>query len=197
VGTHPELDWNDLEKLCVDLADGAFMATVQADGRPHVAWVGIGFGDERLWTATYASSQKARNLRHCQDVALHWPERPDRLIFMRAQARLVDDPVERAQRWEEQVLPYDQEQFYGTSDNPELLYVELVPLRASVQGHVRPVPQVPGLLGASIGRGPQAFVTEAETDPGQVRPAVGLDGSHEGTVGELDAELSQFVPCQV
>jgi general stress protein 26 len=134
VGTHPELDWNDLEKLCVDLADGAFMATVQADGRPHVAWVGIGFGDQRMWTATYASSQKAKNLRHRLDVALHWPEHPERLIFARATARLIDDPDERSWCWEQGLLPYDQELFYGTKDNPELLYVQLTPSRVTLHG---------------------------------------------------------------
>ena len=108
------------------------MATVQADGRPHVAWVAIGFGDESLWAATYASSQKARNLRHRQDVALHWPERPDRLIFMRATARLVVDPDEIERLWASELLPYDLAGFFGSVDNPELLFVELKPYRASV-----------------------------------------------------------------
>lgn len=93
-----------------------------------------------LWTATYASSQKAENLRHHRSVALHWPERHDRLIFVRATARLIDDPDERSQRWDEGVLPYDQEQFYGTKDNPELLYIELTPSRATVHGGDPTVP---------------------------------------------------------
>ncbi len=109
------------------------MATVQADGRPHLAWVGIGFADdERLWTATFASSQKAKNLRHNSDVALHWPEQHDRLIFMRAQSRLIDNQAGRRELWSRQVLPYDQEAFFTTPDNPELLFIELTPTRASV-----------------------------------------------------------------
>jgi len=109
------------------------MATTQADGRPHLAWVGIGFAaDERLWTATFAGSQKARNLRDNQQVALHWPEQPDQLIFMRASARLVDDPNEVRQLWADKVLPYDPALFFGSVDNPDLLYVELTPSSASV-----------------------------------------------------------------
>ena len=126
------LSWDELVAACTELGDGVFLATVQADGRPHVAWVGIGFGDGCLWTATYADSQKARNLRHKGDVALHWPERPDRLIFMRATARLVVDRDEIERLWADQVLPYDLAGFFGSVDNPELLFVELIPYRASV-----------------------------------------------------------------
>lgn len=128
------LSWSELRDICTSLGDGAFLGTVQSDGRPHVSWVGVGFGNDSLWTATYAQSQKAKNLRHSEEVALHWPENPDALVFLRASARLVDSAAERAQRWNEGVLPYDQEQFYGSMDNPELLFVELNPYRATVQG---------------------------------------------------------------
>ena len=126
------LSWDELVAACTELGDGAFLATVQADGRPHVSWVGVGFGDECLWTATYASSQKARNLRHTNDVALHWPERPDRLIFMRATARLVVERAEIERLWADQVVSYDLTGFFGSVDNPELLFVQLIPYRASV-----------------------------------------------------------------
>lgn len=135
-----QLSWEQIEAECRALADGAYMATVHADGRPHVAWVGIGFRSQAMWTATYRSSQKARNLRHRRDVALHWPERPDRLIFGRAQARLVDDLDEQRQLWDRDVLPYDQVAYYGSWDNPELLFIELAPTRFSVQGGDPSVP---------------------------------------------------------
>lgn len=134
------LTWKQLEAECRSVADGAFMATVQADGRPHVAWVGIGFGSQTMWTATYRSSQKANNLRHRSDVALHWPERPDRLVFGRARARLVDDVDEQRHLWDHRVLPYDQVAFYGTPENPELLFIELTPTRFSVHGGNPAVP---------------------------------------------------------
>ena len=126
------LDWESVRTECTGVADGAYLATVRSDGHPHVAWVGIGFDADVMWTATYASSQKAKNLRHEPRVALHWPERPDRLIFMRATARLVDDPIECRTLWDRHVLPYDQEQFYVTADNPELLFVELTPVTVSI-----------------------------------------------------------------
>jgi general stress protein 26 len=128
------LDWNTVRTACTSIADGAYLATTRHDGHPHVAWVGIGFdaNAETMWTATYRSSQKAKNLRHDHRVALHWPERPDQLIFMRAVARLVDDADERRSLWDRTVLPYDQEQFYGSADNPELLFVELTPVVVSI-----------------------------------------------------------------
>ena len=129
----PSLTWSELRATCTEASDGAFLATVQEDGRPHLAWVGVGFtGYERLWTATYASSQKAKNLHHERRVALHWPEGADQLIFMRATARLVKDADEVQRVWDDDVLPYDQEAFYGSADNPELLFVELLPTVASV-----------------------------------------------------------------
>ncbi len=127
------LTWSELRSTCTEASDGAFLATVQQDGRPHLAWVGVGFtDDERLWTATYASSQKAKNLRHERRVALHWPESADKLIFMRATARLLTDSGEIQRVWGSDVLPYDQEAFFGSADNPELLFVELSPTLASV-----------------------------------------------------------------
>ena len=36
------MSWDELVAAATELGDGAFLATVQADGRPHVAWVSIG-----------------------------------------------------------------------------------------------------------------------------------------------------------
>lgn len=126
------MDWDKVVAECTDAADGTFMATVGPDGRPHVAWVGIGFATGSLWTATHRSSQKAKNLRAGSEVALHWPEQPTRLIFIRACARLVNDPEESGDLWDRGVLPYDPATFWESKHDPELQFVELTPYRASI-----------------------------------------------------------------
>jgi general stress protein 26 len=129
------MDWDDfVRRARVARSDGAFLATVGTDGRPHVAWVGIGYGDQTLWTATFRSSRKAANLRHQPQVALHWQESADDMIFARAHARLVDDPVEAGRLWASELLPYDQSLFWSSAGDPELQFVELVPERVSIAG---------------------------------------------------------------
>lgn len=129
------MDWDDfVGRARAVRADGAYLATVGADGRPHVAWVGIGYGDQTLWTATFRNSQKVVNLRHQPAVALHWQESPDDLIFARATARLVDDTSEVGRLWVSGLLPYDLHAFWSSPDDPELPFVELVPERVSISG---------------------------------------------------------------
>ena len=101
------LTWTDLVDTVTAAGGGVFLATTGADGRPHVAWVMPGFADERMWLATFASSQKAANLRHCTDVAMTCAATPETNVLIRATARLVTDRAEAAQLWADGVLPYD------------------------------------------------------------------------------------------
>ncbi len=108
-----------------ELGHGAFLATVQADGRPHVAWVSPGWRDGSLWISTFRDSQKGHNLVDGTSVALHWPERPDALMFARGQARVLADRDEIAATWAAGVLPYDPSMFFSGVDDPQLMFVEL------------------------------------------------------------------------
>lgn len=132
------LTWDQATSDCAELGGGAYLATVGADGRPHVAWVSLGYRDERIWFSTFASSQKAHNLRHAPEVALHWPERADRLAFARGTARLVDDRAESDLLWDAGILDYDLADFFGTRDNPDLLFVEITPRRIAFRSLVAP-----------------------------------------------------------
>jgi len=100
------MTWDDFVETCMTLSDGMFIATVHADGRPHLAWVVPGFADGKLWFSTYRSSQKCINLRRGSEAAMHWLQRPDALALCRATARLVDDPAESSRLWESGPLPY-------------------------------------------------------------------------------------------
>ena len=129
------MDWNDVVRRAqAARGDGAFLSTSGSDGRPHVAWVGVGYGDETFWTATFRSSQKAKNLSENPAVALHWQEHREHLVFARARARLVDTAAEARELWDRAVLPYPPEMFWSSSDDPELQFVELVPEKVTIWG---------------------------------------------------------------
>ena len=134
----PPLTWADVVERSRDLGGGAYLATVGADGRPHVAWVALGDRDGSLWFSTFRSSQKGVNLRTTPEVALAWPERADCLMFGRGVPRLVDLGPESDALWDSDVLGYDPTPFFGSKDNPELLFVEVRPTRVSVGSLLAP-----------------------------------------------------------
>ncbi len=113
-------------------ASGVFLATTGADGRPHVAWVMPGWADERMWLATFASSQKAANLRDGSAVAMTCAPTLEANVLIRATARLVTDREEAKRLWADGVLPYDPATFFQGPDDPETLFVELIPTSATV-----------------------------------------------------------------
>ena len=136
--TTAPLTWEEVVAGCREVGDGAYLSTVGADGRPHVAWVSLGYTDEKIWFSTFRSSQKGVNLRTTPEVALAWPESPERLVFGRATQRLVDVGPESDELWDAGILSYDPALFFGTKDNPELLFVELTPTRIAIGSLIAP-----------------------------------------------------------
>ena len=129
------MNWNDVvARARAARGDGAFLATSGRDGRPHLAWVGIGYGAETFWIATFASSQKARNLATNPEVALHWQEHPEHLVFARATARVVSDPAETRELWDRAVMPYPLSTFWSSADDPQLRFAELIPRKVTIWG---------------------------------------------------------------
>lgn len=139
------LTWNDVVAEMKAVSEGGFIATVGDDGRPHLAWVSFGHRDDgTIVLTTFRSSRKGRNLLAAAGgpVAVHLPEGNHPQIFLRAEARLVTDPVEQQALWEAKLLPYDPAMFFGTWDNPEVLFVVLTPTYASVQRALGQAPEV-------------------------------------------------------
>jgi len=126
------LTWAELRDAVQGAGEGVYLATTGQDGRPHVAFVMPGWADGRLWISTFASSQKAANLRHRRDVAMTCPPSPETNLLIRATARLVEDPAETARAWDAGVLPYDPGMFFSGPADPEALFVELVVAAASI-----------------------------------------------------------------
>ena len=118
------ITFEQFHEVADSLGDGVFLATVQSDGRPHVAWVSPGWKGQSLWISTFRSSQKGVNLRQATEAAIHWLERPDAITFARAEVHVADRD-EAGRIWEEGVLGYDPGMFFSSIDDPEVLFVEL------------------------------------------------------------------------
>jgi len=131
------LTWEELADAAEAISWVTHVATVGRDGRPHVAVVAPGLPEEgRLWFATRRQSQKARNLVANGEVAFHWPvttgSGPGEL-FARGVARIHDTDESRHRLWN-RVLPYDMTTFWGSPDNPDLVFVETRLTRAVLVG---------------------------------------------------------------
>lgn len=126
------MTWTELRDVVTAADHGLFLATANASGRPHVAFVAPGWADERLWISTFGNSRKAANLRVRPEVALTCAATPEVNLLIRATARLVDDPAETRQLWDSGVLPYDPSAFFSGPDDPLTQFVELVPSVATI-----------------------------------------------------------------
>lgn len=127
------IGWATLRDTVRATGDGLFLATADADGQPHVAYVSAGWSDDgRLWISSFASSRKVANLRDRPDVALTVDPTPELNLLIRADARLVTDREETRQLWDDGVLPYDPAAFFSGPDDPETQFVELRPRVATI-----------------------------------------------------------------
>lgn len=133
----PPLTWKELADAAEEISWVTYVATVGRDGRPHVAVVAPGLAEEgRIWFATRRGTQKHHNLIGNGETAFHWPvttgSGPGEL-FARGTARLHDTDEARHRLWN-RVVPYDQATFWGTPDNPDLVFVESRVSRVSLTG---------------------------------------------------------------
>ena len=126
------ISWTELRDAVVAGGGGLFLATADASGRPHVAFVSAGWGDERLWTSSFASSRKVANLRQRADAAFTCAPSPEVNLLIRAKARLVTDLDETRQLWNDGVLPYDPSAFFSGPEDPQTQFVEFTPTVATI-----------------------------------------------------------------
>ena len=132
------MDWEDVAAAGAAIGFVTYVGTRDATGARHVAAVSPGFGEDgTLWFATRASSKKARNLWSDPRVAFHWPVTtgtgPGELVA-NGTATIHEGEAERHRLWAAGVLPYDLSGFFGTPDNPDLVFVEVVVERARLLG---------------------------------------------------------------
>jgi general stress protein 26 len=123
------VEWQELAQL-VTSAGVANLATASRTGRPHASVVSPAIEGNVLWFGTWTTSGKAHNLRENPQVALMW--RPQAEIYLRGTAELVTDADEKHRVWGAGLFSYDQEALFLSPDNPDLVYVRVRPLAATV-----------------------------------------------------------------
>ena len=129
------LEWSEVEKAAGTIHWGAFLATADKAGRPHLAFVSPGLVNGLVWVVSDLDTQKVRNVRDNPHVALHWPVDADDTnlqLFVRGQARVRTDPGDKEDLWSRNPVPWSLAGFYSGPADPELVFIEITPTYASL-----------------------------------------------------------------
>ncbi len=131
------MDWSEFVEAATAISWITYLATADSDGLPHVAPVAPGFQEGTIWFVTRRSSKKARNLAVNPEVAFHWPvgggTGPGELAA-RGRATVLGDAGDRARLWTAGVVPYDLSSFFGSPDDPDVVFVSTAVRRARLLG---------------------------------------------------------------
>lgn len=129
--------WEAFVQAAREISWITYIGTADAAGTPHVAVVAPGFTEGRLWFVTRSGSKKCRNLAVNPGAAFHWPvdsgTGPGELACW-GNATLHDSDDERHRLWESGIMPYDLAGFFGSPDNPSVVFVEVEVIRARLLG---------------------------------------------------------------
>lgn len=128
----PSLDWHQVVSEAKQVSADAYLATVDAHGMPHIAFVAPGFGDERIFIATDATTAKAKHIASNASVALHWPvNESNRQILIRGLAHILEGEAKVA-AWEAGHFDWDIAAWYEGPEDPSLALIEVMPHSAIV-----------------------------------------------------------------
>jgi general stress protein 26 len=119
--------WTD---LVPHLTGTAHLATVSADGQPHVAKVAPAVDGDVVWIATRASSKKARNVAETGRAAIMWEPRAE--VYVAAAVDVVDDLATRRRIWDSGLFAFPLATFFGTADDDDFVLLRLTPRSATL-----------------------------------------------------------------
>ena len=119
--------WND---VAFHLTGQAHIATVRADGSPHVAKVWPAVDGQTIWIGTRATSGKARNLRVNPGAALMFE--PLGEAYLSGEAEVVSDLATKQRIWDSGIFPYPMAGFFGSADSDDFVLLKFTPRRAIV-----------------------------------------------------------------
>jgi general stress protein 26 len=121
------VEWSE---VVPHLTGQAHIATVRADGSPHVAKVWPAVDVQTIWIGTRATSGKARNLRTNPGAALMFE--PQGEAYVSGEAEVVDDLATKQRVWNSGIFPYPLEGFFGAADRDDFVFLRFTPRRAIV-----------------------------------------------------------------
>ena len=122
------VEWTEFVAAAKSTSWIAYIGTADADGVPHVAVVAPGFESGSVWFATNRSSKKFRNLQQNASVAFHWPVGSGGLGEVAAwgSASLHTSAADRRRIWEAGIFEYDLGSFFGSPENEQVAFVQVV-----------------------------------------------------------------------
>ena len=121
------MEWSD---VAAHVTGQAHIATVRADGSPHVAKVWPALDGETIWIGTRASSGKARNLRVNPKAALMFE--PTGEAYISGEVEVVSDVATKERIWNSGIFDYPMAGFFGSADSDDFVLLRFTPLRAIV-----------------------------------------------------------------
>jgi general stress protein 26 len=131
------MKWDEFAAAAAATSWVTYLGTIDAAGRPHVSVVAPGFTPGSVWFATRRSSKKFANLVANPAVSFHWPvgnhDAPGEVIAQ-GRAQALTSTEDRLRVWDAGVLPYDLSAFWGSAENPDLVFVEVEVDRARLLG---------------------------------------------------------------
>ena len=143
-----ESEWRAF--LASDPPHTAKVATVRADGRPHVIPVWYVVDGDRLFFSTGQSSVKANNLRRDSRIALCVDDEapPFSFVMLEGSAQLTDD-LDQLRRWATEIggryMGADQAEAFGTRNAvPRELLVRVDITRVVAEKDIASAPEAPG-----------------------------------------------------
>ena len=129
------MDWAGFVEAATATDWLTYLGTADAAGRPHVSVVATGFSDRSVWFATRPSSKKLRNISENPQVGFHWPVAGGGPGELAAWGTAIVHPRDEHDRiWNSGIFTYDLAQFFGSPENPDLAFVEVVVERARLMG---------------------------------------------------------------
>jgi PPOX class probable F420-dependent enzyme len=121
------VQWSD---VAAHLTGQAHIATVRADGSPHVAKVWPALDGRTIWIGTRATSGKARNLRANPEAALMFE--PAGEAYVSGDVEVVSDLATKERIWNSGIFPYPMAGFFGAADRDDFVLLKFTPRRAIV-----------------------------------------------------------------
>ena len=121
------MQWTD---VAIHLTGQAHIATVRADGTPHVAKVWPALERQTIWIGTRATSGKARNLRVNPEAALMFE--PQGEAYVSGDVEVISDVSTKQRIWDSGIFPYPMAGFFGAADRDDFVLLKFTPRRAIV-----------------------------------------------------------------